>query len=267
MKAVLEILKEQLFNVHLIYRLSSYEIKSKYQAHYFGAAWQFLNPAFQILIYWFVFGIGIRKGHPVEGVPYLLWLLIGLIPWFFISPSIIQGSNSVFTKVSMVAKMKFPVSVLPSITIISNAVNFIFMLLILGLMLMYYGINPGIYLLQLPYYFACTFIFLFSITLLFSTIATVFRDFQLILQSLMRMMLYVLPVLWDMEKLPGVYVRIFKLNPLYYLIDGYRDTLLSKGWFFNNVIYMSYFWITTILILFLGSIIHLRFRKQFVDYI
>jgi len=267
MKIVLEILKEQFKNFHLILRLSSYDVKSKYQSHYLGTAWQFLSPAIQILVYWFVFGIGIRRGHPVDGVPYLIWLMMGLIPWFFISPTIIQGSNSVYTKVNMVAKMKFPVSVLPSITIISNSINFVFMMIILGLMMIFYGINPGIYLLQLPYYFIATIVFLYAVTLLFSTIATVFRDFQLLLQSLIRMMLYLLPILWDMEKLHAAYVKILKLNPLYYLIDGYRNTFISKEWFFNDWIYMSYFWITTFLLLYVASIIHIKFRKQFVDYL
>jgi teichoic acid transport system permease protein len=267
MKAVIEILKEQYLNLHLILRLASYDIKSKYQSHYLGTVWQFLNPALQIFIYWFVFGMGLRDGHPIDGVPFLVWLLVGLIPWFFISPSIIQGSNSVFTRVSMVSKMKFPVSVLPSITIISNAINFIFMLFILLIVLVVYKVNPGLYLIQLPYYIISLFIFLFSVTLFFSTIATIVRDFQIALQSIMRMMLYLTPILWEMDNLPPLILNILKLNPLYYLIDGFRNTLLGQEWFFQDWNYLIYFWATTLLILFLGANIHLRFRKHFVDYI
>ncbi|MEH7106462.1 MULTISPECIES: ABC transporter permease [Bacillaceae] len=267
MKAVIEILKEQIANLHLIFRLANYEIKGKYQAHYLGSLWQFLTPIIQIMIYWFVFGIGIRHGHPVNGVPYLIWMLVGLIPWFFISPSVIKASNSVYTKVSLVAKMKFPVSVLPLITIISNALNFIVMIIILFFILFIYGVNPGIYVLQLPYYFICMLMFLYAISLLFSTIATLFRDFQILLQSVMRMMLYLLPILWNMDKLNPAYVKLLKLNPFFYLIEGFRDTFLNKQWFFHDWIYMSYFWITTLLLLYIGSLIHIRFRKHFVDYI
>ncbi|KKK38784.1 Teichoic acid translocation permease TagG [Mesobacillus campisalis] len=267
MKAILEILREQVLNFHLIFRLASYDIKGKYQSHYLGAAWQFLSPALQILVYWFVFGMGIRGGNPIDGVPFIIWLLIGLIPWFFISPSIIQGSNSVYTKVSMVAKMKFPVSVLPSIVILSNAINFLIMLTFLGVILIIYGVNPGLYILQLPYYLISLFLFLFSVTLLFSTIATIIRDFQIVLQSLMRMMLYVTPVLWDMGNLPSFLLNLLKLNPLYYLIEGFRNTFLARQWFFEDWIYMLYFWVTVLLILFLGTFLHIRFRKKFVDYL
>lgn len=54
------ILQEQSSNLHLIFRLALYDIKSKYQMHYLGAVWQFLNPAIQVLLYWLVFGLGIR---------------------------------------------------------------------------------------------------------------------------------------------------------------------------------------------------------------
>lgn len=267
MKAVIEILKEQFKYMNLIFRLASYDIKSKYQEHYLGIAWQFLNPALRILVYWFVFGFGIRGGQPIGDTPFIIWLLVGIIPWFFISPSIIQGSNSVYQKVSLVSKMKFPVSVLPSIVIVGNFFSFIIMLVFLGIILIVYGINPGIYILQLPYYILCLLLFLFSVTLLFSTISTIFRDFQMILQSIMRMMMYLLPIIWDMTNLPVFFLNLLKLNPLYYIISGFRDTFFAQKWFFDDWIYMSYFWITTFLILYLGSMIHLRFRKQFVDYI
>ena len=267
MKAVIEILKEQIKYVNLIFRLASYDIKSKYHEHYLGIAWQFLNPAVRVFVYWFVFGLGIRGGKPVGDTPFFIWLLVGLIPWFFISPSIVQGSNSVYQKVSLVSKMKFPVSILPSITIVGQLFNFLVMLVLLGLIVTFYGVNPGIYLLQLPYYILCVILFLFSLTLLFSTIATIFRDFQVMLQSLIRMLMYVLPIIWDTSKLPVLYQNLLKLNPIYYLITGFRDTFFGHKWFFEDWVYMSYFWITTLLILYIGSQVHIKFRKQFVDYI
>jgi teichoic acid transport system permease protein len=267
MKAVSEILKEQFIYLNLIFRLAIYDIKGRYQEHYLGVAWQFLNPALRVCVYWFVFGLGIRGGQPVGEIPFFIWLLVGLIPWFFISPAIIQGSNSVYQKVSLVSKMKFPVSILPSVTIVSNLFNFLVLLFLLFVIVIIYGINPGLYLLQLPYYLLCLLTFLFAITLLFSTIATIFRDFQIMLQSGMRMMMYLLPIIWDMSKLPEFFLNLLKLNPLYYLISGFRDTFFGRQWFFEDWVYMGYFWITTLLILYIGSLIHIRFRKQFVDYI
>jgi teichoic acid transport system permease protein len=264
---VLSILKEQLKNVHLIMRLSSFEMKSKYQMHYLGILWQFFNPAIQIFIYWLIFGLGIRNGHPVGDVPFFAWLIAGLIPWFFISPSIIQGSNSVYSKVNLVAKMNFPVSVLPSIVIVSNVVQLIVMLGVLGVVLFIYQLNPGMYLLQLPYYLAAMLLFLFAFTTLCSTISTIVRDFQVILQSLMRMMLYLTPILWVPGQLPELLDTILKLNPIYYLINGFRMTFLGEGWFFDDLEYTLYFWVATLSLLFIGATVQKKFKNRFIDYI
>ncbi|RHW37252.1 ABC transporter permease [Neobacillus notoginsengisoli] len=267
MKPIMTILKELIVNIHLIIRLAVYEVKGSYQGHYLGVFWQFLSPALQLFLYWFVFGVGLRSGKPVGETPFFIWLMVGLIPWFFLSGSILQGSNSIYSKVNLVSKMKFPVSVLPSITIVGKAFGFMLMLLILFFILFVYGINPGLYLLQLPYYLLSIFAFLFATTLLFSTISTIVRDFQQIIQSSMRMLLYLSGIFWDINRLPDVFVGILKLNPLYYIIAGFRDTFLGQQWFFDDWQYTLYFWSTTLLILFIGSVVHIRFRKQFIDYI
>ncbi|MFB3164815.1 ABC transporter permease [Neobacillus sp. 179-J 1A1 HS] len=267
MRFVLQVLNEQLKNVHLIFRLAVYDIKGKYQLHYLGWLWQFLNPAIQVALYWFVFGFGIRKGSPVGDTPFLIWLLVGLIPWFFIGPTMMQGSNSIYSRISLVSKMKFPVSILPSVNLVTNGFNFFVMMIVLTILLFINNINSGIYLLQLPYYLLCLFTFLFATSLLFSTISIIIRDFQMIIQSAMRMMFYLLPIVWKMDNLPTIYINILKLNPVFYLIQGFRNTFLGQGWFFIDIKYTSYFWSLTLLLLFLGSYMHIKFRNKFVDYI
>ncbi|GGM32341.1 teichoic acid translocation permease protein TagG [Paraliobacillus quinghaiensis] len=268
-KAVIEVLSEQVKHWNLIYRMSRFEVKGNYQNHYLGTLWQFLNPIIQIMIYWIVFGIGIRGGSPIEGVPYIIWLLMGLIPWFFISPSMIQGSNSIHQKVSLVSKMNFPVSLLPTIKIVSNSVQFIILMTILMFLLIINGVPVTLQWIQLIYYFICIIAFIFSFSLFSSTISTLVRDYQTFLSSTMRMLLYLSPILWDPEKsnAPEVLTNILKLNPVYYLISGIRDTFLGKGWFFEEPIYMLYFWVFTLILLYFGSKLHVRFRENFMDYL
>ncbi len=267
MRFVIQIIKEQLSNFSLILRLASFDIKGMYQMHYLGVLWQFLNPAIQIGAYWFVFGIGIRSGRPVDDIPFFVWLFVGLVPWFFINPSITQGSNSIYTKVNLVSKMKFPVSVLPTITIMKNMYNFLMMSIILVLILALNKINPGIYLLQLPYYVFALLAFLFSMTLLCSTISVMIRDFQTAINSMIRMLFFLTPIVWNASRLDPQLLNILKLNPIYYLIDGFRNTILFKTWFFEDLGLTFYFWSITLLILFIGSYMHIKFRDKFVDYL
>ena len=269
LKAIRVIFKEQIENRDLILRMATFDIKSNYQLHYLGLLWQFIVPAIQVAIYWVVFGIGIRGGAPIDGIPFILWLLMGLIPWLFISPSMIQGSNSVHQNVSLVSKMNFPVSILPTIKLVANSFQFFILMTILFILLAIYGIKPTIFILQLPYYIFALFIFIFSFLLLSSTISTIVRDYQTFLQSIMRMFLYVSPILWDPSSdiVPDVLSNLLMLNPFYYIIDGVRTSFLGGEWFFENPVYMIYFWSLTFIFLFFGARYHLKFRKNFVDYL
>ncbi|MGN1401787.1 MAG: ABC transporter permease [Bacillus sp. (in: firmicutes)] len=266
MNLMKQILKEQALNLHLILRLSVYEVKSTYSMHYLGMFWQVLNPFIQICIYWFVFGFGIRGGAPVEGVPFFLWLIAGLVPWLYISPTVTQGANSIYSKVALVSKMNFPVSVLPSVKIVGNGFSFVAMLVIAWLIIISNGLFSGVYLLQLPYYLLCLCVLLFSVTLLLSTLTTIIRDIQSMVQSFMRIQLYLLPILWNVNSLPPVLLACLKLNPFFYIIEGFRNALLGEAWFFEDPWYTSYFWLMTAIILLIGSSVHLKFRHKFVDY-
>lgn len=269
-KSIRDIIKEQIEYRDLVFRMAVFETKGMYQIHYLGTLWQFLSPTIQVAIYYVVFGIGLRGAGALDGdTPYLVWLLLGLIPWFFIAPTIVQGSNSVYQKVNMVSKMKFPVSLLPTIRIIGNSFQFIVLLIILFIIVSLNGIYPTIYILQLPYYLITLYIFLFSFTLLSSTISTLIRDYQSLLQSMIRMLLYLSPILWNPESelVPDWLSNLLKLNPFYYIIQGIRDSFLGGRWFFEDLVYTLYFWTLTFFLIYFGSKIHYRFRKDFVDYL
>lgn len=271
--SVRKVIEEQIKHRDLIIRMATFDIKGMYQLHYLGTFWQFLNPAIQVGIYWFVFGLGIRGGNPIQTsvgeIPFFLWMLMGLIPWFFINPSLIQGSNSVYQKVNLVSKMNFPVSLLPMIKIVGNSLHFFILMFLLFVILLIYGFHPTIYIIQLIYYFFSLFIFLFAFTLFSSTISTLVRDYQMLLQSMVRMILYMSPILWDPTgtHVPSWVTNILQLNPIFYIIEGFRDSFLSRQWFFEDPIYLCYFWALTLTLLIIGSNVHLKFRKNFVDYL
>ncbi|MFC4661442.1 ABC transporter permease [Oceanobacillus aidingensis] len=267
MKSVIAILRDQVLYLPLIFRLSIYENKSKYQMHYLGILWQFLNPFIRVCVYWFVFGIGLRNGAPVGDTPFLLYLLLGLVPWMFISSTINQGSNSIYSKVNLVSKMKFPVSILPSVVIISNTFNFLIMLVILVFIAYFYNLDFGIQLIQLPYYILCMYALIFSITIFASTISVLVRDFQLLLQSVIRLFFFLTPIFWTIDNFSEKYKPFIELNPFAYIVMGIRDSFLSGDWFYQDWRHMFYFWSLTLLILFIGCIVHNNFKNKFVDYL
>ncbi|MEC0494186.1 ABC transporter permease [Bacillus glycinifermentans] len=271
MNALVKVLKEVFSSLPLIMRLAVYETKSKYQMNYLGVVWQFLNPLIQILAYWFVFGTGIKGARAdVDHYPFIIWMLAGIIPWFFISPTILDGSNSVYKRINLVSKMNFPISSLPAVVIASNLFSYLAMTFIYVLILLGSGHFPTLHWLQYFYFLFCMLAFMFSFSLLNSTISVLVRDYQFLLQAGTRLLFFLMPIFWDvahsLANRPHV-LAVLKLNPLFYIIDGFRNSFLNGRWFFEDINYTLYFWLFTLLLLTVGSILHMKFRDKFVDFL
>jgi len=275
MKSAITILKEQLSNFYLIRRLSLYELKSKNKNNYLGMTWEVLNPTIQILIYWFVFGTIVNRADVAlttgADVPFIAWLMGGFIIWNFFYQSTIQGSKSIYTRLAMLSKMNFPMSVIPNFVIFSQFYVHLIMLLIVIIILQFMGYYINVYYLQLLYFIIATFVLNFSISLITSTLSTIVRDVHMLLNAVLRMFLYITPVLWPIERFLNtspILLTIIKLNPLYYLIEGYRSALFGTEWYFvTHWKYTLYFWVLVIVLFLLGSTLHVKFRRNFIDYL
>lgn len=267
MSSIATVIKEQIQHFYLIRRLSLYELKSTNKSNYLGMLWELLNPAIQIAVFWFVFGFGIREKGDVEGTPFFIWMIIGLIVWFFVNPAITHGSKSIYTRIKMVSKMNFPLSVIPSYVIMSKWYPHLILMGILIILLQFFGYPVSVYYIQLPYFMAATIIFLFALALITSTLASIARDVQMFVQSIMRILLYLSPILWwPKENLPDWAFTLMQANPFFYLIEGHRAALLGTGWYIWSS-YSLYFWGITLVMLWIGTALHVKFRKHFIDFL
>ncbi|PAE25813.1 ABC transporter permease [Bacillus sp. 7894-2] len=271
MKSMITIIKEQVNAFYLIIRLSLFELKSKNNNNYLGMLWELINPLIQIGIYWFVFGIGIRGGSPVNGIPYVYWMLSGIVVWFFVNPAILEASKAIYTRINFIAKMSFPMSVIPTYVIVSKFYPHILLTALIAIALQFGGFFVSIYYLQLFYFMFACLALLIALSLITSTLATIVRDVQMIVQAVVRMLLYLTPLLWtpqESSKLPEFIQMVMMANPLYYIVEGYRAALLGTSWFMvENIGYTIYFWALVIVLLGIGSFLHLKFRNHFVDYL
>lgn len=272
MRSAITVIKEQIEHFYLVRRLSLYELKSKNKSNYLGMAWEIINPVIQIMIYWFVFG-SIRQRADIEvipgfEVPFIFWLLGGFILWTFFYQSTIQGSKSIYTRIRILSKMNFPMSIIPNIVIFSQFYIHLIMLGITFLIFQFAGYYVSIYILQLLYFIFATFCLIFAISLITSTLSTIIRDVHMFLNATLRMLLYLSPILWQITILDDPLPTIMKLNPLYYLIEGYRSALFGLDWYFIvHWKYTLYFWAVVVVLFFIGSLLHIRFRRHFIDYL
>ncbi|WP_419895428.1 ABC transporter permease [Macrococcus psychrotolerans] len=272
MNPVSVVLREQFKNFYLIQRLAQFQIKISTHDNYLGLAWEFINPLIQIGVYYFVFGIGIRGGRAdIHGVPFILWMLVGISMWFFVNQGILEGTKSISMKYSQVAKMNFPLSTIPSYILMSKFYTHIILLgLIIGICFLS-GIKPSIHMLQLLIYIPFVYIFSLSVTMFTSTLGVLVRDVQMAVQALLRVLFYISPILWlpegTSEKMQIVEF-IMKLNPVYFLAESYRSAILYHEWYLVEHWKLALYNLGFVLFFFiLGSILHVKFRERFSDFI
>lgn len=250
-----------------MYRLANYDLKAKNKGTFFGFLWNFLNPALQIFVYWFVFAIGLRVTSPMEGVPYVIWMIVGIIPWFSISTAIMSASTSIIVSGNIIKTLKFPLAIIPTKAVISNTISNLWAMLIVLIIVLFSGTGFTWHILQLPYYIVCTTLLLTGISLITSSITVIIRDFTPVLNAVMRLLFYVTPVLWATDSLAPQLLFIMKLNPFYYLINGYRESILWGVAIWEHPAQTAYFWLLTIFAYVLGCVMHTRLRRKFIDLI
>mgnify|MGYP007064763703 FL=1 len=126
MKSTYFVMKEQLTNLYLIRRLAEFQLRISNKNNYLGMVWELINPIMQIAVFWFIFGLALRSNKMMEGVPFIYWLIVGISMWFFINEGVLEGSKSIISKFNQVAKMNFPLSIIPSYVVFSNFMGIYF---------------------------------------------------------------------------------------------------------------------------------------------
>ena len=229
-----------------------------------GAFWAFAGPLATVGVLLFVFNVGFRSG-PVNGVPFDLWLISGLVVWFYISDAITSGCNSVIDYGFLVKKIPFRTELLPAVKICSSLYVHVINLVLLLVLFLYAGKWPTLYWLQLPYYLMCLVAFALSVAMTGAVIQVFFKDLQGVIAIAMQIGLWATPILWDAQILPERFRLLVHLNPVSYLVQGYRDSLLFNTWFFDRPGQTAWFWGLTLGLLAIGHGIFRRTKHEFAD--
>lgn len=265
MKSIIYVINENIRNVYRILSISKYELLSDMRDSKLGIIWNILNPLIQVSTYWFVFGIGIRGGEAVSGVEFLDWMMAGLLVWFFISPCITKGVNAISSKINVVTKMKFPISILPATVVLKELFNHLFMLVIVYLLFLIRGMPPSIYNLQVFYYMICIVALSISLSMITSSLNVFTKDVRKMVNASMRILMYLTPILWTMDKLPVSMKMVMKCNPIFYIVEGYRDCFFYHKGILASPREMAIFWLTVGVLFIIGSNLIYKFKHRFID--
>ncbi len=248
----------------LLWKLTKNDFKQRYLGNALGVLWAFIQPTATIAVFWFVFQVGF-KSQPVDDFPFILWLVAGMFPWFFFADGLANGTNSVLENSFLVKKIVFRVSLLPVIKLLSALVVHIFFIFFMFAMFLYYGYTPEIYWLQIIYYLFALSVLLLGLSWFTSSVVVFFRDMGQLISVIIQFGFWLTPIFWSIKMIPEQFHFLIKLNPLVYIIEGYRNSMIYHHWFWEDMQMTLYYWGVTLVIFIIGSLTFSRLRPHFSD--
>ncbi len=268
MNYVLSLAKEIIKSRRLIWDLAKSDFRKRFVGSYFGVVWMFVQPIVTVLIYFFVFQMGFKSTPPIPGYPYVLWLIPGIVPWFYMNETMNCGTQCLQEYHYLVKKVVFRVEILPLIKLISCLfVHLIFMVIMTGVFLLY-GVFPHVSWVQVIYYCVAASTFSLAIVYFTSAVNVFFKDMAQIVNITLQIGMWLTTIMWDpamFEGHPAWLDRILPLNPVWYIVNGYRDSMLTGTAFWTKPGVTVYFWAVTIALLLMGLKVFKRLRPHFSD--
>lgn len=266
------IVQELIENRTLIRSLAKNDFRTKFAGSYLGTVWAFVQPVITVLIYWFVFDMAIGATASIRGklpLPYVLWLVAGIVPWFFFSDCVSAGTAVLMEYNYLVKKVMFNIDILPVIKIFSSIFVHVFFVAFMVVLFICYGYFPDFYVLQVIYYSFGVLLLALGISYLTSAVSVFFPDVRQIVNIALQVGIWATPIMWKLsdmqEKIPHAVLAVIELNPFFYIVQGYREALIDKVWFFEHPWMTLYFWCFTAAICFLGVTVFRRLKVHFAD--
>ena len=250
----------------LIWKLARNDFKKRYAGSYMGAVWAMVQPVVTVGMYYIVFDkIMGNTGRGPEDAPFVLFLTAGLVPWFYFTEALNNGTNAMLEYNYLVKKVVFKISILPIIKIIAATFIHIFFVAVLLVVASMYGYYPSVYTIQLVYYSFCLFVFVLALCYTTCSIVVFFKDLTQIINIALQIGMWATPILWDIRAVSPQWAFFLKINPLVYIVNGYRSAIYEKEWFFQDFFSTMYFWIATVVLFGIGAAVFKRLKVHFAD--
>lgn len=200
------------------------EIRGKYKNSFLGVLWSFLNPLLQIAVYAIVFPLILKNTQE----NYVIFLCCGLIPWTFFSTAISRSAFTMVENGNILKKVYFPREILPISVVTSEGVNFFISTIIIFAFVIFSGLGITKYIIFYPLVFIVQYLLLIAISLIVSSICVYVRDLQHFIGIFLQLLFYATPIVYSAETIPSEFAWILNINPMTYVINGYRDIFYNQ---------------------------------------
>jgi len=227
-------LKELLAYQHLLFRLVKKEFLVNYQQTLLGPLWLLFQPVLTTVTYVFVFNkiIGVPIGN---ATPPVLFYFSGIILWNFFSESFTANTKMFRDNIHIFSKVYFPRLIVPLALTITQLLRFLIQFMLLILLMVFFSFFKGFHLIISPYLFAIPFVIILigmlsmSIGLFFSIITAKYRDLTNFVDILLRVTMFITPVIYPLSAVKESIRWVVQLNPLASLFELFRLGLLGEG--------------------------------------
>ncbi|MBN1622866.1 MAG: ABC transporter permease [Clostridia bacterium] len=265
-RAISFVFNEHKENLYRIWQLGKYHMQKQTIRTSLGIGWIFIHD----LIYFAVFTIFrylMAGSAQVEGMNFIVFLITGLVPWFFMSEVINNGSNAIKMNQAIISSIKFPITVIPTIEVMAIFLKRLFTLLVAFGISIGFGYLSSFRPLLFLYYFFSMLILMILFNLIISAFVAISDDFNQLYLSIVRVIFFSMPIIWSFETITGLpwAIYILKLNPMVYIISGFRDAFVLGN--APDLQYTVYFWVLCLIMFAAGSMIQYRLRKYYSDFI
>ena len=238
------------------------DIKVLYAQTVLGLTWAILQPCIEILIFTIVFGRVAKIG--TDGIPYLLFASVAIIPWTYMSKAMTSSSESLVIGQNMLGKIYFPRLIFPMTPVFAKLVDFWVSIVIVMGIIVYYHVDPTWNLLLFPLFLLEMMAVAAGVGLWLSAMAIRFRDVKFAMPFVVRMLMFTAPIVYSASSIPAAYRLIYSCNPLVSVIEGFRACFLGTPFVWQ------YIWpgmLSTLLLFVTGIFYFKRMERVFVDVI
>ena len=246
----------------LLYFLTWRDVKVRYKQTELGIAWAIIQPLLTMLIFTLFFGRLAKI--PSDNVPYPVFAYAGLLGWTFFSNAITNSGNSLVGSANLITKVYFPRMIIPGAAVAAGLVDFVIALIILVLLMIYYGVAVTWSILMFPAVVLLTTLLALAVGMWLSALNVKYRDIRFALPFLVQLWMFVSPVIYPTSLIPEKYRWLLWLNPMTGIIEGYRSSLFNLP--FNWIALAISVGMTAILLVY-ASYSFRRMERSFADII
>jgi len=265
LESIRYVVEEHKKNYRLMIKTAFMNMEKQTVRSSLGTLWTYFHDIVYVLVF-IMFRLLISGNGNIMGMNSVIYLMTGMIPWFFINDVLNQGSMAIRNNKGIVQSIKFPTTILPTIEVISIFLKRIFSFAILFIVIIAFGYIKYFNVLLFIYYIICALALCISMNLVLTAFMAISDDFRQLYSAFVRVLIYTMPILWDFSRVDSVLINcLLRVNPMVYVVKGFRDAFVLGCT--QDLLYTVYFWGCTFMLFVMGCFVQNKLKKYYADFV